>query len=153
MDNLILFLDSFFEVYGEGFVMLILSGILVALFLELFIKKAFDSLVKAAKEEEKLIKAKTWTCAILAFLLSFLCTVIVFKSSILPGGALYFPEWFFLVYLTQYLMSLYGIKRIKEAWEKKGTKEKPVKVKKRTVSVDAATPVFTKDADGNFIEV
>ena len=31
MDNLILFLDSFFEVYGEGFVMLILSGILVAL--------------------------------------------------------------------------------------------------------------------------
>lgn len=153
MENVVVFFDAFFKAYGEGFAMLILSGVFIALFLELFVKKAFDS-CKDNMKPETFKKFKTWTCAMLAVVLSFLCALVVYKSSDLPGAVLYFPEWFFLVYLAQYLMSMYGVKRIKENWEKKGEKkEKPVKVKKRTVSVAADAPVFTKDSDGNFVEV
>ncbi len=154
MENIFVFFDAFWKAYAEGFIMIALSGAVIALFIELFVKKAFDTVLEKAPEEkkEKIRTAKTWVCSILSVLLAFLCAVVIFKSSELPGGYLYFPEWFFLVFLVQYLMSMHGIKRIKEAWLKKGEKpEKPVKTKKKNISVDEGTQVFTRDSNGNFV--
>ena len=142
---------EFFKAYGSALAMLIIQGILIALFIELAIKKAFDTMIEKAKDTTKLTTAKTIVCTDASVVLSVILAAAVVKSMPLPGNIFLYPTWIAIVYVVQYVFSLYGIKWIQAKIEAAGNKEP--KPKKKNVTIEEGTKIYKQDENGNFVEV
>lgn len=125
-------IKAFFAEYGYSFLMMVVIGFVTAIITEITIKKALNWLEERLSDKGKKILAVARVVAIQLATWGqvILYTHILVKNMPLPGGKVFYVVWMFLVYIIQYLFSMYGIKGILEAIAKKAEKEKQPKVKK-----------------------
>ena len=125
-------IKAFFAEYGYSFLMMVVIGFVTAIITEITIKKALSWLEEQVGDKGKKILAVARVVAIQIATWGqvILYTHILVKNMPLPGGKVFYVVWMFLVYIIQYLFSMYGIKGILEAIAKKAEKEKQPKVKK-----------------------
>ena len=125
-------IKAFFAEYGYSFLMMVVIGFVTAIITEITIKKALNWLEERLGDKGKKILAVARVVAIQLATWGqvILYTHILVKNMPLPGGKVFYVVWMFLVYIIQYLFSMYGIKGILEAIAKKAEKEKQPKVKK-----------------------
>lgn len=152
------FIKPFWDEYGYSIIMLLAHGILIGVIIEFTVKKLYDSLIAKAEgtKKDKLTRGKAVASLIVGAVLTLAATASIVKSMPLPGGAYFYGFWFALLYMVQYLVSLYGIKWLKKKQEESKTKTKPAKEpkpKKRTVSIDADTKIYKALDDGTFMEI
>ncbi len=113
---------SFFDAYGWGFIMLVGSGLIIAILIEIIIKNSAKWLNEKWKSHERLLRAiegaRIVLTQIVAWALSVWFSQLVCKVAALPGGDVLLPIWVSLIYGCQYIFSCFGIKGI-IAWAKK----------------------------------
>ena len=123
-------IKAFFEEYGYSFFMMVVIGFVTAIITEITVKKALNWLEQQVGEKGKkilavvrivVIQLATWGQVILY-------THILVKNMPLPGGKVFYIIWMFLVYIIQYVFSMFGIKGILELISK--PKHRQPKVKK-----------------------
>lgn len=111
-------IKNFFNDYGYSFLMMVIIGAVVALILELTVKKAIvwleeklagnaKALALVAALKTVAIQVVTWTLVV-----SFLNGLI--ECMDLPGTKVLYPVWLCLEYVIQYLFSCWGIKGLQE---------------------------------------
>lgn len=113
---------GFFSVYGTGLAMLILAGFCIAMFTELAIKKVFVWLEQKFADKEKLLNgvsiAKMIAIPVVTIFMTLVSTKLIMDSIVLPGSVCgtnalgLSPFWFMVIYVCQYVFSMYGIKGI-----------------------------------------
>ena len=148
------FIKPFWDEYGKSIIMLLAHGVLIGIVIEFAVKKMFDTMIEKAEgtKKEKITRAKAIGGAFAGAFLSFLATVAVVKSMPLPGGAYFYAFWCTLIYMVQYLVSLYGIKFIQKKFNAP-KKEKVQKPKKRSVTIEEGQHLFKRLDDGSIVEL
>lgn len=124
---------SFCNDYGYSLLMLVLAGAVIAILIEITVKKVFDWLEPKFDEKGRkilsairgaVIQACTWT-------LTVMFTGLIVDNMPLPGGKVFLIIWIPAVYIIQYLFSMYGIKGIISAARRRVERaELPKPVKK-----------------------
>ena len=128
--------SSFLSVYGSSFLVMILAGLLVAIIIELAVKKAFAWLEEKFGDVRWLDVAKMSVIFVVTIALCAVSTHLIMVGELpLPGNKALAPFWFGVIYVAQYVFSMYGIKAIlglkdREPKEKKVKEPKPKKEKK-----------------------
>lgn len=122
---------DFFAAYGEAFVMMIVAGFIIAFIVEVAIKKAFAWLESRFEGKEKILAALAIAKMIVIFAVTIAATalsthLIMTGGIALPGNKALAPFWFAVIYLCQYVFSMYGIKGLLGLKDKE-QKEKAVK--------------------------
>ena len=125
-------IKAFFAEYGYSFFMMVVIGFVTAIITEITVKKALNWLEQQVGEKGKkilavvrivVIQLATWGQVILY-------THILVKNMPLPGGKVFYIIWMFLVYIIQYVFSMFGIKGILELISKlKNRQPKPKREK------------------------
>ena len=125
-------IKAFFAEYGYSFFMMVVIGFVTAIITEITVKKALNWLEQQVGEKGKkilavvrivVIQLATWGQVILY-------THILVKNMPLPGGKVFYIIWMFLVYIIQYVFSMFGIKGILELISKlKNKQPKPKREK------------------------
>ena len=151
------FIKPFWDEYGYSLIVLVAYGIFIAAFIEIAAKKVFSSMIENAEgvKKEKLVRTKAVTSSICGAVISVFGAFAVIKGMPLPGGIYCYGLWYLIVYVVQYLTSMYAIKFILKKIKNKDT-EKPVKTQKpkqKTYKVDENIPVFKRLEDGTFTEI
>ena len=153
---------SFLEAYGSSFAMMIIAGLLIALFVEYAVKKAFEWLEEKFGDVKWLDTAKISAIFLVTVIFSAIATRLLYVGELpLPGNKALAPFWFGIIYFSQYIFSMYGIKGLlnlkdKEPKEKAPKQPKPKKVNpvegykkiSRNCYKDEATGIFY-DRKGN----
>lgn len=153
---------SFLEAYGSSFAMMIIAGLLIALFVEYAVKKAFAWLEEKFGDVKWLDTAKISAIFLVTVIFSAIATRLLYVGELpLPGNKALAPFWFGIIYFSQYIFSMYGIKGLlnlkdKEPKEKAPKEPKPKKVNpvegykkiSRNCYKDEATGIFY-DRKGN----
>lgn len=152
------FIKPFWDEFGNSLIMLLAHGVLIGIILEFSVKKLYDSMIEKAEgvKKDKLIRAKAICSLVVGALLTLFATYAVVKGMPLPGGIYFYAFWYALIFIIQYLVSLYGIKILKKKREEAKAKVKPVKEpkpKKRTISVEEGQHLFKRLDDGTIVEV
>ncbi len=153
MEDLLLILKDFLDKFGTSFAMMVVAGFIIAFIVELGVKNAFAWLEDKLGEQTYLTIARIAVIFIVTVLGSLISTKIITNGSLpLPGNSAFAVFWFFIIYGSQYVFSMYGIKamlRIKDKKkEPKAPKEpKPKKVKPTDGMTKIAHNVY-KAADG-----
>jgi len=150
------FIKPFWDEFGNSIIMLLAHGVLIGIVIEFSVKKMFSSMIEKAEgtKKEKLARTKAAVNLVVGAVLTLLATAAVVKSMPLPGGAYFYCFWYALMYMVQYLVSMYGIKYIQKKQE--AGKSKPAKApkpKKRSITVDAGCKIYKQLDDGTFMEV
>ena len=127
-------LESFLSAYGSSFLVMVLAGLLVAVIIELAVKKAFAWLEERFGDVKWLDVAKMSVIFVVTIALCAVSTKLILAGELpLPGNRALAPFWFGIVYIAQYVFSMYGIKalfriREREPRERKAKEPKPKKV-------------------------
>lgn len=125
-------IKAFFAEYGYSFFMMVVIGFVTAIITEITVKKALNWLEQQVGEKGKkilavvrivVIQLATWGQVILY-------THILVKNMPLPGGKVFYIIWMFLVYIIQYVFSMFGIKGILELISKLKNRQPKVKKEK-----------------------
>jgi len=147
-------IKQFFADYGYSFLMMIIAGAVIAILLEITVKKVFEWLEPKFDEKGKKILAivKAVVIQALTWLGCIVFTKLIVDNMPLPGGKVFIIIWVPLVYCIQYVFSMYGIKGLIELWRKhkepKAEKPNPVEGMKQlsdNLYVNALGQYFTKD--------
>ena len=129
-------IENFLSAYGSSFLVMVLAGLLVAVIIELAVKKAFAWLEERFGDVKWLDVAKMSVIFVVTIALCAVSTKLILAGELpLPGNRALAPFWFGIVYIAQYVFSMYGIKALfrikeKEPKEKKVKGPKPKKEKK-----------------------
>ena len=127
-------IGNFFRDYGSSFLLMVLAGLLIAIIIELAVKKAFAWLEERFGDVKWLDISKMSVIFIVTIALSAISTKLIMVGELpLPGNRALAPFWFGIIYFAQYIFSMYGIKALfrikeKEPKEKKVKEPKPKKV-------------------------
>lgn len=147
--------EEFCSAYGTGFGLMVLAGFIIAFIVEVGVKKAFEYLESVIGDKPYLEIARMVTIFAVTIIGSVASTVILLKGDVvLPGNKALAPFWFMLIYIIQYVFSMYGIKAFLKIKDRPKT-EKPPKEKKvspvegmekiaRNVYRDASGNLFNK---------
>ena len=154
MKELVNILLGFFETYGEAFAMMVLAGFIIAGIVELGVKGAFKWLEEKLGEKTYLIIARISVIFLVTVIGSVASTRIIMNGSlVLPGNSAFAPFWFLIIYGSQYVFSMYGIKAIFNIKDrsKKEKEPKPKKAKPTDGMTKIARNVY-KAADGKLYD-
>lgn len=126
-------IKAFFAEYGYSFLMLVVIGFVTALITEITVKKALNWLEEQLGEKGKKILAIVRIVAIqfVTWGQVIIYTKILVDHMPLPGGKVFYIIWMFLVYIIQYIFSMFGIKGILEIIANNKKKE-PKQKKEKT---------------------
>ena len=157
MDKLWSVIEGFFSAYGTSFLLMVLAGFIIAFIVELGVKKAFDWLVEKLGDKPYLSIAKMAVVFAVTIWGTLMATVLIMKGELpLPGNRALAPFWFAVIYICQYVFSMYGIKAILRIKEKekapKAPKEpKPKKEKKDPLAgLEKLADNCYTDGNGNY---
>lgn len=127
-------IKSFFSDYGYSFLMMVVIGAVVALILELTIKKALDWLEAKLEGHDKALALLAAVRAALIQCVTWLMvacfTKLLVDNMPLPAGAVFYPVWLLLVYIIQYVFSMYGLKGLLKLIKDRSEREPKVKEEK-----------------------
>lgn len=128
-------IKAFFADYGYSFLMMVVIGFVVALITEITIKKAIAWLEKKVEGHEKTLAivavGKTVAIQMATWIQVIVFTRLLVNTMPLPGNAVFYPVWLCLVYIIQYVFSMYGLKGILEALKNRAEKQPKVKEPKK----------------------
>ena len=103
----------FFGEYGYSFLMMVVIGFVVAIITEITLKKALNWLEGKLAGHERLIAALNVVRTVLIQCMTWIMVIVFTKLLVdtmpLPGSAVLWPVWLCLVYIVQYVFSMYGI--------------------------------------------
>ena len=120
-------IKAFFGEYGYSFLMMVVIGFVVAIITEITLKKALNWLEGKLAGHERLIAALNVVRTVLIQCMTWIMVIVFTKRLVdtmpLPGSAVLWPVWLCLVYIVQYVFSMYGIKGILNALKKHAEKE------------------------------
>ena len=149
-------IKAFFADYGYSFLMMVVIGFVVAIITEITIKKAFNWLEKKVDGHEKTLAAvaaaRTVGIQLVTWLQVIAFTKLLVANMPLPGGAVFYPIWLCLIYIIQYVFSMYGLKGILEAIRNRADREPKVKEPKKD-PLEGLTKLNDKlytDGQGNY---
>ena len=135
MENILTGVKGFFEQYGGSFAMMVLAGFIIACIVELGVKSAFRWLEEQLGKQKYLTIARIGVIFLVTVLGSFASTRIIMNGSMeLPGNSAFAPFWFFIIYISQYVFSMYGIKAILKIKDAPRTEKEPKEPKPKKVS-------------------
>ena len=126
-------IKAFFADYGYSFLMMVVIGFVIALITEITIKKALNWLEEKVKGHARLvaivnvIRTVALQCATWVMVVAF--TKLLVETMPLPGNGIMWPVWICLVYIIQYVFSMYGIKGLLAALKKHAEKKAQPKEK------------------------
>jgi len=143
--------EDFLSAYGAGFGMMVLAGFIIAFIVEVGVKKAFEYLESVISGKPFLEIARMAVIFAVTIIGSVASTVIILKGDVvLPGNKALAPFWFMIIYIVQYVFSMYGIKTFLRIKERPKT-EKPPKEKKVSPveGMEKIARNVYRDADGN----
>lgn len=156
-------IKAFLNDYGYSFLMMVVIGAVVALILELTVKKALDWLEKKLEGHDRalamLASARIFLIQCVTWVLVAIFTKILVDNMPLPAGAVFYPVWLLLVYIIQYVFSMYGLKGLlkllKERSEREPKEKEPKQPKPKKVNpVEGFTRIghncYKDPATGNF---
>lgn len=126
-------IKAFFADYGYSFLMMVVIGFVISIITEITIKKALNWLEEKVKGHERLVaivnvlrtvslQCVTW-CMVIVF------TKLLVETMPLPGNGILWPVWICLVYIIQFVFSMYGIKGLLAAIKRHSEKKKEPKEK------------------------
>ena len=150
---------SFLGAYGWGLLTLIGAGLLVAFLIEIIIKNPVKWLEEKWSAHERLIAvlqgAKMVLTQVVAWTLCVWFAQLVCKVLPLPGAEVLLPLWVAVVYVAQYIFSVFGIKGflalLKKRAEKKEKEEKPAPEPKEILTKTNIKGVF-KNQSGILVD-
>jgi len=143
--------EAFLSEYGTGFAMMILAGFIIAFVIEIGVKEAFKYLKEKLGDKSYLEIARIATIFLVTIVGCIASTVIILTGEIaLPGNKALAPLWFCVIYVIQYVFSMYGIKAFLKIKDRPKT-EKPPKEKKVSPveGMDKLAHNVYRDAEGN----
>lgn len=143
--------EDFISAYGTGFGLMVLAGFIIAFITEVGVKKAFEYLESVIGDKPYLEIARMVTIFAVTIFGSIASTVILLKGDVvLPGNKALAPFWFMLIYIVQYVFSMYGIKAFLKIKDSPKT-EKPPKEKKVSPveGMEKIARNVYRDAQGN----
>lgn len=155
------FIKNFFGEYGYSFLMMVIVGAVIALLLEITVKKAFAWLEEKLGDKGKKVLAavKMAVIQVLTWIMVIFSTKLIVGSMPLPGNAVFALIWAALIYVIQYLFSCWGIKGI-QGWiarkderseARKDAKAKAQKEKPVLNKVPGTDNLYT-DAEGHYCD-
>lgn len=146
---------NFLNDYGYSFLMMVIEAFVIAILLEITVKKALSWLEGKWAGNEKLLKALD---AIKTFLIQFVTWVMVvcfvnilMENMPLPGSKVFFPVWLGLLYILQYLFSCWGIKGF-QSWLKRMSEKEPKEKKEKPVLTKTDYAGIYKDETGKLVD-
>ena len=148
---------SFLEAYGSSFAMMIIAGLLIALFVEYAVKKAFAWLEQTFGDVQWVGIAKMSVIFVVTVAFSAIATKLIYVGELpLPGNKSLAPFWFGIIYFAQYLFSMYGIKGIIEARKDREDREPKPKKEKKPNPVEGMKKIshncYKDEKTGNFYD-
>lgn len=138
------FVRNFFVLYGFSFLMMVIIGAVIALLLEITVKKAFAWLeAKLGEKGQKVLSAvKIAMIQVLTWTLVIFSTHLVVESMPLPGSKVFSFFWAAFIYIVQYIFSCWGIKGIQSFIAKKNARAEARRDAK--AKAEANRPVLNK---------
>ena len=143
--------EDFLSKYGTSFAMMILAGFIIAFVIEVGVKEAFKYLKEKLGDKPYLEIARLATIFLFTIGGSIAATVIIMNGGLeLPGNKALSPFWFCLIYVIQYVFSMYGIKTFLKIKDRPKA-EKPPKEKKVSPveGMQKLAKNVYRDANGN----
>ena len=120
-------IKAFFADYGYSFLMMVVIGFVIAIITEITLKKALNWLEGKLAGHDKLIAVvqiiRTISIQCATWLMVIAFTSLLVKTMPLPGNGILLPVWLCLIYIIQYVFSMYGIKGILSIAKKHAEKE------------------------------
>ena len=118
---------AFFAEYGYSFLMMVVIGFVIAIITEITLKKALNWLEGKLAGHDRLVAILNFVRTILiqcvTWIMVICFTKLLVETMPLPGNGIMWPVWLCLVYIIQYVFSMYGIKGILNALKKQAEKE------------------------------
>lgn len=155
-------IKAFFADYGNSFLMMVVIGFVIAIITEITLKKAINWLESKLAGHDHIIavvnviKTVLIQCVTWSMVIAF--TRLLVDTMPLPGNGIMWPVWICLVYIFQYVFSMYGIKGILSALKKHAEKEpkKPVEKEPKKDPLEGLTKVsdhLYTDGNGNYFQL
>ena len=150
--------ENFLSAYGSSFLVMVLAGLLIAVIIELAVKKAFTWLEERFGDVKWLDISKMSVIFIVTIALSAISTKLIMVGELpLPGNRALAPFWFGIIYFAQYVFSMYGIKalfriREREPRERKAKEPKPKKVNPVEGMKKISRNCYKDEATGSFYD-
>jgi len=151
-------IENFLSAYGSSFLVMVLAGLLIAVIIELAVKKAFKWLEEKFGDVKWLDVSKMSVIFVVTIALCAISTKLILTGELpLPGNRALAPFWFGIIYLCQYIFSMYGIKSLfkikeKEPKEKKVKEPKPKKVNPVEGMKKIGRNCYKDPVSGNFFD-
>ena len=151
-------IENFLSAYGSSFLVMVLAGLLIAVIIELAVKKAFKWLEEKFGDVKWLDISKMSVIFVVTIALCAISTKLILAGELpLPGNRALAPFWFGTIYLCQYVFSMYGIKSLfkikeKEPKEKKVKEPKPKKVNPVEGMKKISRNCYKDPVSGNFFD-
>lgn len=151
-------IENFLSAYGSSFLVMVLAGLLIAVIIELAVKKAFKWLEEKFGDVKWLDISKMSVIFVVTIALCAISTKLILVGELpLPGNRALAPFWFGIIYLCQYIFSMYGIKSLfkikeKEPKEKKVKEPKPKKVNPVEGMKKISRNCYKDPVSGNFFD-
>ena len=153
-------IKAFFGEYGYSFLMMVVIGFVVAIITEITLKKALNWLEGKLAGHERLIAALNVVRTVLIQCMTWIMVIVFTKLLVdtmpLPGSAVLWPVWLCLVYIVQYVFSMYGIKGILKIKDKEKEPKQPKEKKVKVNPVEGMTKIsrncYKDPVSGNFYD-
>ena len=143
---------SFLDAYGLSIALMVIVGLIIAFIVELAVKNAFDWLEKQTGINVKVLKISRISVIFLITMgLTIASTVIILKGGVpLPGNSALAPIWFMLIYICQYVFSMFGIKNILGIKDKKKEPTTDKEKKDPLAGLQQVSKKVWTDGNGNY---
>jgi len=119
-------IKAFFGAYGDSFLMMVVIGFVIAIILEITVKKAIEWLEKKFEGKERVLSALKFIKIVLiqagTWFMVIKFTMLLVNNMPLPANKALYPVWVCLVYIIQYLFSCWGIKGVINLIKKRAEK-------------------------------
>ena len=153
-------IKAFFGEYGYSFLMMVVIGFVVAIITEITLKKALNWLEGKLAGHERLIAALNVVRTVLIQCMTWIMVIVFTKLLVdtmpLPGSVVLWPVWLCLVYIVQYVFSMYGIKGILKIKDKEKEPKQPKEKKVKVNPVEGMTKIsrncYKDPVSGNFYD-
>lgn len=153
-------IKNFLNDYGYSFLMMVVEAFVIAILLEITVKKALAWLAEKWEDKPKMLAIldgiKTFLIQFVTWVLVVWFLNILVGTMPLPGSYVFYPVWLGLIYILQYIFSCYGIKGfmsfLKDSAVKEPKPKKEVLVKTSIKNVYKNEAGAIVDKHGNPIE-
>ena len=148
-------LGEFIKTYGVSLFMVVFNGLIIAIGIEVTIKNALNWLEKQWEGKPKLLTALQIARIILitvaSWALVLILTKILVRNLPFPGGQALYPTWVGMMYISQYIFSMIGLKGIINWWKSRKAAKSPEETEESNLIPTSVKGVY-RNAAGDLVD-